>query len=245
MAASRERPTCLIRQRSKTSRPRTTGASAKSNTPRTGADEAPIARLKPIASILGGVLLAVGILVGGGPALIPGLFLLGFAIARSGFLRSVLTHPGRVALVGAGALVVTIIGFASTDYLTRQIHQPINAGLGIAMALTYVVIIVLLLRTPAEAAVRTIFSPLGRMALSNYLGATLILVGLRFIVPDLNSLDSQGGYLAGLIICVGIILVQVVVSSLWLRTFGQGPLEKLWRRVTWGSALAAFTSSRG
>ena len=114
--------------------------------------------LAPITSALGGILLAVGIFTGGGPALIPGLFLLGFAIGWSGFLHSVLRHPGRLALVGAGAVVISIIGFAVTDYVTRQANQWINAGLGIAMALTYIVVVLLLLRTPAEVVLHRVLS---------------------------------------------------------------------------------------
>ncbi|WP_249204001.1 DUF418 domain-containing protein [Brevibacterium sp. SMBL_HHYL_HB1] len=70
----------------------------------------------------------------------------------------------------------------------------------------------------------------------------MIMIGVRFVVPDLSRFDSHGGYLVGLIICLGIIIVQVVGSSLWLRFFGQGPLEKLWRIVTWGRRSGAGTS---
>src|SRR5699024_11094132 len=60
-------------------------------------------------------------------------------------LRQAHTRPSRSArLVGSLALAVTLIGFAVTDYETRQIDQWINAGLGMTMALTYVVVIVLL-----------------------------------------------------------------------------------------------------
>ena len=38
------------------------------------------------------------------------------------------------------------------------------------------------------------------------------------------------------LIALVIIVVQIIVSTLWLRRFGQGPLEKLWRLVTWGRA---------
>ena len=187
-----------------------------------------------IAVVLGVVLLIVGVATGGGMAVIPGLFLLGFAIGGSGFLRTVLSHPGCVAIAGALTLAITIVGFAATDYFTRQINQWINAGLGLTMALTYIVVVLLLLRTPAEAVLRSVFAPLGRMALSNYIGATLILVAVRMAMPDLARFDDHGGYVAGLLICVAIIIVQIIVSTLWLRRFGQGPLEKLWRLVTWG-----------
>src|SRR5699024_3486297 len=81
---------------------------------------------------------------------------------------------------------------------------------------------------------QAVFAPLGRMALSNYLGATILIIAVRLVVPDLSRFDAQGGYVAGLIACLAILALQMIVSSLWLRRFGQGPLEKLWRRVTWG-----------
>jgi len=215
-----------------------------------------------VTAILGVVLLIAGVATGGGMAVIPGLFLLGFAIGGTDFLRSVLNRPGRVAIAGGFALIVTVVGFSVTDYTTRQVDQWINAGLGLCMALTYIVAILLLLRTPAEAVLKSVFAPLGRMALSNYVGATVILVAVRLAAPDLARFDDRGGYVAGLVICAAIIIVQVVVSTLWLSRFGQGPLEKLWRLVTWGRSAqqdqclnqgrhqlgnrpGAFTSSRG
>lgn len=194
----------------------------------------PARLLTPITAIIGGVLTVLAIATGGGMTIIPGLFLLGFAAGCSGLVRTVLDRPGRLAILGGLTLAVTVVGFALTDFQDRQIHQWINAGLGLAMAFTYVVIILLLMRTPAEVVLRSVFSPLGRMALSNYVGATLNMVAVRLVLPDLARFDSQGGYVAGLAICFGIIVFQVIVSSLWLRFFGQGPLEKLWRFVTWG-----------
>lgn len=187
-----------------------------------------------ITVVLGVVLLIAGVATGGGMTLIPGLFLIGFAIGGSDFIRTVLSHPGRLVIAGAVALAITIVGFAGTDYMTRHVDQWINAGLGLCMALTYIVAILLLLRTPAEAVLKSVFSPLGRMALSNYVGATVILVIVRLAAPDLDRFDGRGGYFAGLLICTAIIIVQIIVSTLWLRRFGQGPLEKLWRLVTWG-----------
>lgn len=76
------------------------------------------------------------------------------------------------------------------------------------MAGTYVIVVVLHLRTPAEVVLRAVFSPLGRMALSNYVGATLIMVAVRMVVPELSRIDSFGGYLAGLVISLGILTVR-------------------------------------
>src|SRR5699024_1424142 len=114
-----------------------------------------------------------------------------------------------------------------------------------AMALTYIVVVLLLMATPAEAVLQAVFAPLGRMALSNYLGATILIIAVRLVVPDLSRFDAQGGYVAGLIACLAILALQMIVSSLWLRRFGQGPLEKLWRRVTWGRPGVSTSPHRG
>lgn len=196
----------------------------------------PARLLAPVTASLGGLLLLAGIATGGGMAIIPGLFLAGFATGYTDLVRRALARPGLLALTGGLAAAVTVAGFLLTDFQTRQVDQWITAGLGITMALTFVTAVMLLMRTPAEAVLTPVFAPLGRMALSNYIGATLLLVGVRFLVPDLAAFDDQGGYLAGLVVCVAILIVQIVVSALWLRFFSQGPLERLWRLVTWGRA---------
>ncbi|RAC09650.1 hypothetical protein DN539_33705, partial [Burkholderia multivorans] len=126
-------------------------------------------------------------------AIIPGLFLVGFATGYTDLVRRSLARPGLLALIGGLAAAVTVAGFLLTDFQTRQIDQWINASLGMTMALSFVTGIMLLMRTPAEAVLTPVLAPLGRMALSNYIGATLLLVGVRFLVPDLAAFDDQGG----------------------------------------------------
>lgn len=194
--------------------------------------------LPAITSAAGGILLLGAIATGGGLTIIPGLFLLGFAVGYTDLVRRALAHPGLLAVVGGVAAAISVAGLMLTDFQTRQIDQWINAGLGITMALTYVVIIMLLMLTPAKAVLEALLAPLGRMALSNYVGATLLLVAAHALVPDLSAYDDQGGYLAGLVLSGVILLIQIVVSAIWLRFFTQGPLEKLWRIVTWGPSRA-------
>lgn len=193
----------------------------------------PARALAVSTSIAGGLLLAAGVSTGGGPMIIPGLFLLGFATGYTDMVRRALHHPGRLAVIGAVSAIISVLGFLITDFNTRQLHMWISAGLGITMALCLVIIVMLLMLTPAEAVLRPVFAPLGRMALSNYIGATLLILAAKAVVPDLAQFDDHGGYLAGVLICVAIMVIQIVTSALWLRFVGQGPLEKLWRLVTW------------
>jgi len=37
------------------------------------------------------------------------------------------------------------------------------------------------------------------------------------------------------LLALAIAAVQIVASRAWIRRFGQGPLEALWRRATYGA----------
>ena len=74
-------------------------------------------------------------------------------------------------------------------------------------------------------------APVGRMALTNYIMHSVILTTLFY------------GYAAGLygqisrapqmLIVVAIVLFQVAFSSWWLGRYRFGPLEWLWRSLTY------------
>lgn len=72
----------------------------------------------------------------------------------------------------------------------------------------------------------------GRMGLSNYLLQTLLCMGLFYgyalgLAGRLSLLDS-------FIPVILIYIFQVLLSNLWFNKFGQGPMERLWRRLTYG-----------
>jgi uncharacterized protein len=72
----------------------------------------------------------------------------------------------------------------------------------------------------------------GRMALTNYIGQTVIATGITYWW----GLGMYGQFSAGemLLLAIGIYVGQVVISSLYLRLFSMGPLEYLWRWATYG-----------
>ena len=73
---------------------------------------------------------------------------------------------------------------------------------------------------------------LGRMALSNYLGQSLI-ASLLF---NGSGLGWDGQVTPGEALLIGLVIygAQLVLSTLWLRAFRFGPLEWLWRSWTYG-----------
>ena len=74
-------------------------------------------------------------------------------------------------------------------------------------------------------------SLVGRMALSNYILQSII-CGLIFYGYGLGKYN-QYSRAELLLIVIGIWLLQLIISWFWLQKFDQGPLERLWRKLTY------------
>lgn len=134
----------------------------------------------------------------------------------------------------AGPILASLdgIGFArphSMDGLFAVIAYTFAViPLGLAYAAGFV-----LLWRKASRLLRLLAAP-GRMALTNYLGQTVI--GLTvFYGIGLNQ-GGQWSIQALLAFACAVYALQVVFSHLWLRWFQYGPMEWLWRVLTYGSA---------
>nr|WP_246425509.1 DUF418 domain-containing protein [Streptomonospora nanhaiensis] len=85
------------------------------------------------------------------------------------------------------------------------------------------------MRTPLRPVMAGVFAPLGRMALTVYLTATLLVLCAARVLGLPLAEDARTALLA-----VGAILaVQWLFAVLWLRRFRQGPLEWVWRWASW------------
>lgn len=74
----------------------------------------------------------------------------------------------------------------------------------------------------------------GRMAFTNYIGQTVLLVGIGLWIPKEMILS----YVTTMIICLVIVFVQMFFSYYWLKGFKYGPLEWLWRCGTYKKWLS-------
>ena len=76
------------------------------------------------------------------------------------------------------------------------------------------------------------FAAVGRMALSNYLTHSIVMTTVFYgyglgLYADVPRLWQQG-------FVVAMIWVQLIVSPWWLTRFRFGPVEWLWRSLTYG-----------
>jgi uncharacterized protein len=170
-----------------------------------------------------------------------GMFVLGLWAVRAGIAQAPAAHRitlGRWAFLGwaIGVLANLTAAFA----LERWPYLPPSLGgllgvvgqaIGVPMlALGYAATVGLLVVDGRR--VITIFAPVGRMALTNYLMHSLICVVLSYGFGF--GLWWRIGASTAMAIAAAIIAVQIPLSAWWLSRFRFGPVEWIWRRLTYG-----------
>lgn len=80
-----------------------------------------------------------------------------------------------------------------------------------------------------------VFAPAGRMALTNYLMQTII-ASLLFYGAGFGW-GQEFGLIYLFPIAIGIYSLQVIYSNIWFRYFQYGPMEWIWRQLTYGKRL--------
>ncbi|MEV8638867.1 DUF418 domain-containing protein [Streptosporangium sp. NPDC051023] len=175
--------------------------------------------------LLGVVMTVWAVREGGGVILVPGLFLLGMAMMEYEPPEWLLTPVFLASTILAVVLGYLWVRAAAGDRLLY--FRGLYPTAGLAAATAYCTGLLLLLRSRARERLLAILSPLGRMALTNYLLSTLaILLALPLLTADPTRL-------AVVALTVVVLAAQVVFSRIWLERFRYGPAEWAWRCLTW------------
>ncbi len=169
-----------------------------------------------------------------------GMFLIGGWAERVGILRDVDAHLPlfRRALLTGGPFGA-VLALAAMPHLIDADHSLLTVSLAFGVTLmtlanlllcvAYAAAMVLLARR--SQALRDWLAPAGRMALSNYLLQSLVFTTLFF------------GYGFGLwgsvpramqvVLACAFFALQLLASRWWLARFRYGPMEWLWRALTY------------
>lgn len=171
-----------------------------------------------------------------------GVVLLGRGLLRSGWVlpdadagrAATPAWPWWAALAG---VALTALGMrwairAGDDMNVMIVASAIISLGALPLALGYLAVLRWLWTTAAGRFVLMPFTGLGRMALTHYLGQSLLL-GYLFYGYGLGWW-GQIGRAGQLLIVLVIVAMQMAISALWLLLFQQGPVEWLWRWVTYG-----------
>lgn len=178
-----------------------------------------------------------------------GLFLLGFYIGRQHLYarleekRSWLKKVFRGGL-SAGLPVSVLYAYSAMNGHPwgMTAHSLLYVTGVYPLAFAYVSgICLLFLRHPGSPVFRWFAAP-GRMALTNYIGQSvdgmLIFYGIGL------GLGSETSLLLTETIVVAVYVMQQSFSSLWLVSFRFGPLEWVWRMLTYGHWIGCRKENR-
>lgn len=174
------------------------------------------------------------------------MFLLGMFAFRRGYFQDFAAHRAFIRRVMWWGLVIGLPGNAVLATLMwMHVFVP-PSPLGIvetvtyafavpALALFYIAAFVTLWQDWTWQRVLIRLAPAGRMALTNYLLQTLICV---FIFRGFGlGLFGRVGVTAATVAAIFIFILQALSSAWWLRDFSYGPVEWVWRQLTYRQRL--------
>ncbi len=169
-----------------------------------------------------------------------GLFLLGMCAGRMEIFRDTASNRRffrRLLWPAAAVAVVTTvveIVHPSTFQITSAIDLLVQFSFTVqqvSLSTFYVAMVTLLYWRRPFRGLLPALAPLGRMGLTSYLGQTVYGV-LLFYGLGLGMLGRLG---AGASVGAGIAfyVVQVLLARAWMSRFRMGPVEWLWRSLTY------------
>jgi uncharacterized protein len=170
-----------------------------------------------------------------------GLMLVGMALYKLGLLTGSLGVRVYRNLGLAGALFgLPLIAYG----VHRNFEEHWNARYSfftgsqfnywgsLAVSLAWICLLMIASKTPALRGVVKVLATAGRMAFSNYILesvlCTLLFYGSGF------GLFSKVSRVQEAVVVVAVWIVVLIFSRLWMRRFYFGPLEWVWRSLTYG-----------
>ncbi len=170
------------------------------------------------------------------------MFLLGMYIGKRQILQNIPEHLPFIRRVWRWGLILGIsgnlIGTVAREFSVWNIPSGIGLLAGTAfafgapaMALFYATSIIILAQNPVWKQKLAPLASVGRMALTNYLMQTLICTTIFYSYG--LGLYGQVGPARGFLLTIAIYTLQIPLSVWWLKHFRFGPMEWLWRSLTY------------
>ncbi|EEK76592.1 DUF418 domain-containing protein [Bacillus cereus] len=210
----------------------------------------PFYKAKKEVNLVIGLILTIAFSIIAFKELLPlGLILLGLAAGQYRVFENLSKNIKKVAIFTGVMLVLSVIAvwyqyslvpeIPFTNMILEGVSDPnieaanafIKTGIMVGPILSafYVGLLILLLQVKV---VQTLLAPLkyyGRMALTNYIGQTAMIL----IAGSVFNFAGNLTYMQTLYVCIAIYAIQIVFSVIWMKIFKMGPLEWIWRVITY------------
>jgi uncharacterized protein len=186
-----------------------------------------------------------------------GMFLIGYVVGRSDFYKNITQHKkllywimgiGYAVGIPANYMLSQYMGHHMMEYFTLKkegLYQTIVYALGVVpLAMAYVATLMLLFQKGMCNKILSRLAPVGKMAFSNYMLQSL--AGNFVFLGAGLGLMGQIGPVYYTLLGIGFFILQVIISTIWLKYFNYGPVEWVWRSATykkWQSMLKKKNNS--
>jgi uncharacterized protein len=170
------------------------------------------------------------------------IFMMGYWLVASGVIRNHMQYPRlfrQLARVGLGVgLSTTVAGLMVMEHPAVEritLLQGVGNGLftigQFFMAAGYLGLLVRLLAFSKWSKILHKLVPFGRMALTNYILQSVILTSIFYGYA--GGMYGEISRAPQMLIVLAILVVQIPLSSWWLKHYQFGPLEWVWRSLTY------------
>ncbi len=172
-----------------------------------------------------------------------GMFVIGLLFARQRLFHDTAAHLPRIRRTLVWLIPLAIVTNGSVALLYEQFSSIVPTGMSLVLqvvstlgslsgCLTYIFLLLLAYHSPRTHRFVAPIGAVGRMALTNYLTHSLVFTTLANGYGA--GLYGRVSLFAGLLLTLATFMVQIALSNAWLRRFRFGPLEWLWRSLTYG-----------
>jgi uncharacterized protein len=169
-----------------------------------------------------------------------GMMMLGMALFKLGVLTLEVRRRVYLAMMLGGYTIGLSVGITEARWIMSHSFSPLAYAQTamtydvsrLAMTVGHLGTIMLFLRSGLLGWLRHSMAAVGRMAFTNYITHSIVSLVIFILLGYWGALERHQLYL----IVAGIWAVQLVVSPIWLSYYRFGPLEWLWRYLTYGKS---------
>lgn len=168
-----------------------------------------------------------------------GLFLIGFCIGRRRLYADIERYRPQLRRIAIAGLAIGLPCSALYVWGSLNSH-PFGLGLhslayfasAYPLGFAYMALICLLYRSRPQLRCFRVLAAPGRMALTNYIFQSVF--GMLIFYGIGLGFGASVGLSRVALVAFGVYLLQAAFSSFWISRFNFGPLEWLWRMLTYG-----------
>ena len=170
-------------------------------------------------------------------------FLLGLFIGRTQYFKNYLSETKFTKQLWVGALILLGVSILSMVGIFASMGPNVDFNswtamfgltffdlMNLAFTVLIVAVFVILYKKKRAGKFLRSFIPYGKMALTNYVFQSILgtFIFFGWGLGQLSNIPNRYSFL----IAIAIIVLQMLLSKWWLRYFKYGPLEWVWRSLT-------------